>query len=436
MLLWFLLLICALPCEPAAPLPRPVLKASPSQPLEGNPMILTCVMQLPPQKPDVQNQFCFFRDNQMLGLDCRTSPELQIPVVWSKDSGSYWCQAKIMTPSITKTSLRFQIHVQSIPVSDVSLETQPPGRWVMEGEKLVLICSVANGTGDITFFWYRGALGLNLGTKTQRSLRAEFEIPSVRQTDAEQYYCVADNGHGPNLSGLINITVKSPVSHPVLTLRAPRAHTMVGDTVELHCEALRGSAPILYQLYHEDVILRNSSAPSGRGVSFNLNLTTEHSGNYFCEADNGLGAQRSKAVALNVTVPDWNGSDHLTSGVMEGLFASFGAIIFLALLFGYWLKRRTGRRSAEDPLRKNASPITQQSDYLNSPDSMQLQPFYENANIVGGDKVYSLVYHNQQELEPVIVQHTGTHMENKVFPDIYSRLRKADVTDVDYEDAM
>lgn len=76
---------------------------------------------------------------------------------------------------------------------------------------------------------------------------------------------------------------------------------MVGDTVELHCEALRGSAPILYQLYHEDVILRNSSAPSGRGVSFNLNLTTEHSGNYFCEADNGLGAQRSKAVALNVT---------------------------------------------------------------------------------------------------------------------------------------
>lgn len=24
------------------------------------------------------------------------------------------------------------------------------------------------------------------------------------------------------------------------------------------------------------------------------------------------------------------------------------------------------------------------------------------ANIVGGDKVYSLVYHNQQELEPVI----------------------------------
>lgn len=71
--------------------------------------------------------------------------------------------------------------------------------------------------------------------------------------------------------------------------------------VELRCEAQRGSPPIRYRYYHEDVILGTNSAPSGGGASFNLSLTAEHSGNYACEADNSLGAQRSEAVKLSVT---------------------------------------------------------------------------------------------------------------------------------------
>ncbi|EHB12371.1 Fc receptor-like protein 1 [Heterocephalus glaber] len=347
--------------------------------MEGGPMILTCEMWLPPRKPDVQIQFCFFRDVQMLGSGCKSSPELRITTVWNKDSGSYWCQAQIVTLSLTKTSLMSQIHVQRVPVSDVSLETQPPGGQVMEGDKLVLICSVASGTGDITFFWYRGALGSNLETKTQRSLTAEFEIALVQQKDAEQYYCAADNGHGPSLSGLISITVRSPVSRPVLTFRTPRAQTVVGDVVELHCEAPRGSPPILYQLYQEDVILGNSLAPSGGGVSFNLSLTTEHSGNYSCEADNGRPAQRSEVVTLNVTV-------------------SHGCIWDIQMLF-------QTDRICFCICRSPASPVPQQSNYRNSPDSAQLQTFYENVNAVSGDKVYSLVYHNQQERDPVAASH-------------------------------
>lgn len=80
---------------------------------------------------------------------------------------------------------------------------------MMEGEKLVLVCLVTGGTGDITFFWYKGALGLNLEMKTQRSLTATFEIPVVRESDSEQYYCAADNGYGPMVSELVSITVRS-----------------------------------------------------------------------------------------------------------------------------------------------------------------------------------------------------------------------------------
>lgn len=78
----------------------------------------------------------------------------------------------------------------------------------MEGSKLVLICSVVNATGNITYLWYRGALGSNLKTKTQHSLSAEFEITEMKRRDAEQYYCAADNGYGPVLSELVSIAVR------------------------------------------------------------------------------------------------------------------------------------------------------------------------------------------------------------------------------------
>lgn len=92
-----------------------------------------------------------------------------------------------------------------------------------------------------------------------------------------------------------------PVSRPILTLNLAGPQAVVGDLLELRCEVQRGSPPILYWFYHEDVILGNTSAPSGRGASFNLSLTTEHSGNYSCGADNGLGVQRSYMVTLNFT---------------------------------------------------------------------------------------------------------------------------------------
>ncbi|XP_008587014.1 PREDICTED: Fc receptor-like protein 3 [Galeopterus variegatus] len=283
--------------------PSPVLTASPSLPTEGSPMTLTCETQLSPQRPDVQLQFRFFRDVHVLGSGWSSSAELQIPATWSEDSGSYWCEAETMTPSIVKRSQRFQIHVQRVPVSDVNLEIQPPGGQLVEGENLILICSVAKGTGTITFSWHREGIVRSVGRKTQSSLMAELQIPNMKEHNAGRYYCAADNTYGPIISKRITVTVRIPVSRPVLTLRMPRTQAVVGDMVEFHCEALRGSPPILYEFYHENVNLERSSAPSGGGVSFKLSLTTEYSGNYSCEADNGLGVQHSHRVSLKVTVP-------------------------------------------------------------------------------------------------------------------------------------
>ncbi|KAG8519942.1 Fc receptor-like protein 3, partial [Galemys pyrenaicus] len=317
--------------------PPPVLIASPSPPIEGSPVALKCKTQLSPQRSHIQLQFRFFRGHQALVSGWSSSPELQIPTVWREDSGLYWCQAQTATLRGQKSSSKSHIQVQSselgwgeqnsgiscylkqwadrepssfhgtfslqgVPVSDVKLMVRPPEGQLIEGETLVLICSVAKGTGTITFSWHREGTS-SLGRKTERSLSAELRIPSVTEHHAGRYYCSADNILGPVLSNRIMVTPKIPVSRLVLKLRTPRVQAAVGDMVELHCEAQRGSPPILYRFYYEDITLGNSSAPSGGGASFNLSLTTEHSGNYSCEADNGLGAQHSDRITVNVLVP-------------------------------------------------------------------------------------------------------------------------------------
>ncbi|VFV30695.1 Hypothetical predicted protein [Lynx pardinus] len=283
--------------------PSPVLTASPPWPIEGSPVTLTCETWLPPQTSHTRLQFCFFKEHQALGAGWSNSPELQIPTTWSEGAASYWCQARTVIPRILKTSPRSQIRVHRVPVSDVNLEMQPPVGQLIEGEDLVLICSVAAGTGTVTFSWHREGSERSLGRKTQNALSAELRIASVREQDAGRYYCAADNMDGPVLSKRIRITLRVPVSPPVLTVRTPRAQAVEGDVVELHCEAQRGSPPILYRFYHEDVPLGSSSAPSGGEASLNLSLTAEHSGNYSCEANNSLGVQRSKMVSLSITVP-------------------------------------------------------------------------------------------------------------------------------------
>nr|XP_055218787.1 Fc receptor-like protein 2 isoform X11 [Gorilla gorilla gorilla] len=279
---------------------HPVLTASSFQPIEGGPVSLKCETRRSPQRLDVQLQFCFFRENQVLGSGWSSSPELQISAVWSEDTGSYWCEAETVTHRIRKQSLQSQIHVQI------------------------------------------------------------------------------------------------PVSRPVLTLRSPGAQAAVGDLLELHCEALRGSPPILYQFYHEDVTLGNSSAPSGGGASFNLSLTAEHSGNYSCEANNGLGAQCSEAVPVSISGPDGYRRDLMTAGVLWGLFGVLGFTGVALMLYALFHKI-SGESSATDEPRGASRPNPQEFTYSSpTPDMEELQPVYVNVGSVDVDVVYSQVWSIQQ----------------------------------------
>ncbi|XP_032116612.1 Fc receptor-like protein 5 isoform X3 [Sapajus apella] len=279
---------------------RPVLRASSFQPISGSQVTLTCETQLSLERPDAQLRFCFFRNGQTLGSGWGSSPNFQIAAMWSKDSGFYWCKAATVTHSIISDSLRSWIQVQmrmSLPVLTLSPKDVPN----FEGTKVTLHCKTQGYSPDTLYRFYHEHVLLKY--KSAHFAEGASISFSLTEEHSGNYYCTANSGHGPQRSKAVRLSVTVPVSRPVLTFGSADNLNFEGAKATLHCEAQRGSLPILYQFYHEDVILGSRSAHYTRGVAIKFSLTAEHSGNYYCTADNGRGPQRSEAVKLFITVP-------------------------------------------------------------------------------------------------------------------------------------
>ncbi|XP_069401067.1 Fc receptor-like protein 5 isoform X3 [Ovis canadensis] len=270
--------------------PSPVLRASSTQPTEGHTVTLTCESQLSLQRPEGQLQFRFVKPSTM--SEWRISPEFQFSPIRRENSGSYWCEARRINSLVQKRSQELQIQVQEI-VPDVRIQSHP--EFVFEGLELVLICSVSGVPRPTTISWYKKQHRLRKDRELQTSSETKFKVPVVQNSNAGEYYCIARNSRFSIKSDSVIISVKVPVSQPVLTLRPLGTWTLVRE-MSLQCEVQRGSLPIRYQFFHEDVLFKEIKSSSERKVLHRLSPTEKPFGNYYCTADNGLGPQRSAAV--------------------------------------------------------------------------------------------------------------------------------------------
>lgn len=90
-----------------------MLRSRPSWTTSGNQLTLICETQLPPQKSDVQLQFRFFKDGQIVEEGSKNFLK-----IWNPSSGMnkgpsyYWCEAHTVTSNVCKKSQKSQIHVE------------------------------------------------------------------------------------------------------------------------------------------------------------------------------------------------------------------------------------------------------------------------------------------------------------------------------------
>ncbi|NWV30923.1 FCRL2 protein, partial [Grantiella picta] len=87
------------------------------------------------------------------------------------------------------------------PISGVSLSAQPPSGQVALGDSLVMNCTVAAGTGPVSFSWHREGLATPLGTDPH------LELSMAGDNDSGHYQCRASDGDSVAVSPTLNVTV-------------------------------------------------------------------------------------------------------------------------------------------------------------------------------------------------------------------------------------
>nr|XP_033779296.1 Fc receptor-like protein 3 [Geotrypetes seraphini] len=286
----------------------PQLEIKPSTSLvEGSPVFLTCKTKLMVREPGLELLFTFYKDLRT-SLIKTDSPEYTIRSAQIADSGAYHCKVETVTASVRKESPQSLLHVMRIPVSGISLEVQPSGGQVNEGENLLVTCSLTTGSGLVT---------ISLGTLdpyrwVERSAfflrREEFSVMVSEEDNGNSFYCVASNDNQTTSikSKSLQIFVRLKVSQPVLRFVMDNYRAVVGDTVVLVCESLKGFPPIRYQFYHGQSLLGSLEVNRTGPGTLSVAVASEaDAGFYSCDANNDISSsiQQSKAVNLSVLVP-------------------------------------------------------------------------------------------------------------------------------------
>uniref|UniRef100_A0AAQ4Q3Q9 Ig-like domain-containing protein n=1 Tax=Gasterosteus aculeatus aculeatus TaxID=481459 RepID=A0AAQ4Q3Q9_GASAC len=214
-----------------------------------------------------------------------------------------------------------------------------PSAEMLEGGSVTLTCS-ADANPAASYTWYKQD-----GTSDPRLLSEEPQLvfSSIQSSDSGNYSCTAENQLGRKTSEFISIDVKYGPQRPSVSV-SPSAEMLEGDSVTLTCSTdANPAANYTWYKEHED-------SPRASGQIFTItDFTAEHSGNYYCEAQNEMG--RSNSTLLRITSSEKGGSSWSKTTAV----AFTSVILLVIIILAAFLLIRKRSRPAERPDNNEAS---------------------------------------------------------------------------------
>ncbi|XP_077936036.1 cell adhesion molecule CEACAM5-like isoform X2 [Gasterosteus aculeatus] len=209
-----------------------------------------------------------------------------------------------------------------------------PSAEMLEGDSVTLTCS-ADANPAASYTWYKED-----GTSDPRLLSEEPQLvfSSIQSSDSGNYSCTAENQLGRKTSDFISIDVKYGPQRPSVSV-SPSAEMLEGDSVTLTCSTdANPAANYTWYKEHED-------SPRASGQIFTItDFTAEHSGNYYCEAQNEMG--RSNSTLLLITesaVGRTTRIIHITRWTLVSV------MLILLLVFCLWTRKKKAVSSTTEP---------------------------------------------------------------------------------------
>ncbi|XP_036952844.1 carcinoembryonic antigen-related cell adhesion molecule 5-like isoform X6 [Acanthopagrus latus] len=300
----------------------PSVSVSPSAEIvEGSSVTLTCSSDANPAA-----NYTWYKENQTL----IQGPEgfYHFSSISSEDRGNYYCKSENQYGEINSSSLFIDVlYAPKFPRVTHSAE-------IVEGNSVTLTCSSdANPAANYT--WYKENQTLIQGPG------GTYVFYSLSSKDNGIYHCKSENIYGWLNSTPVNMNVQYGPRLPSLSV-SPSAEMMEGASVNLTCSSDANPAAN-YTWYKE-----NEDSPKASGQIFTItDIRAEHSGNYYCEAQNRRGRHNSTLQLIVVS----RSMKSVAAGSMTAI------LLVIICLFAFFLirQKRSMKQKAEGP-DNNAQP--------------------------------------------------------------------------------
>ncbi|XP_062366784.1 junctional adhesion molecule B [Cinclus cinclus] len=293
-----------------------------------------------------------------------------------------WCRSSAFAPRAAKALLAG--HVFTPPascvdctlwssddpdVSGISIETDIKNVKAEEFKEAILSCKHKFSKGmslriewkkiqpqGVSFVYYNSEFTGDLRGRAEM-LNTGIRIRNVTRRDSGTYRCEisAKSEEGQHLGeATITLTVLVAPTTPVCEVPSS---AMTGTVVQMSCKETEGSPPSEYQWYKNGVpLLEKTGTGSAReaNITYTMNkksgtllfntVTKNDTGEYFCEASNGIGLSQ-KCSVKRMQVDDLNVSAIIVAVVFVALVMVLcGLGVFYAQKKGYFAKESSSQK--------------------------------------------------------------------------------------------
>ncbi|XP_058865051.1 B-cell receptor CD22-like [Acipenser ruthenus] len=268
-----------------------------------------------------ESSFVWYREGQPISNE--KSNKLQFNVSY-EHSGKYCCAA---AEKSRIKSEEINLIVKYSP-KNTSASVRAPG-GIAEGSSVTLTCTSNANPPVSSYTWFRR----DGNGDEEKAHQQHLNFSSITSSNSGDYYCEAKNSLGAQNSSSVHLSVTDSPKNTSASVRAPGG-IVEGSSVTLTCTSNANPPVSSYTWFRRD---GNGDEEKARQQHLNFSsITSSNSGDYYCEAQNSLGAQNSSSVHLSVT-------GRITNEGMKTILAIVAAsIAFGILMLGIivFIKRR------------------------------------------------------------------------------------------------
>ncbi|KAB0367051.1 hypothetical protein FD755_020375 [Muntiacus reevesi] len=249
---------------------------------EGDDLQVKCTVQVTHQAPSFP-EIIIQKDREIVAHNSHSSEAVYSVMATTEHNGNYTC--KVEASRISKVS--------NVVVNITELFSKPKlessAIHLDQGEDLNLWCSIP-GAPPANFTIQKGGTTVS---QTQNFTKR------VSEWDSGSYTCVAGVGRVVKKSNTVQITVCEMLSKPRI-FHDSRSEVIKGQTIEVSCQSINGTAPIFYQLSDASKPVANQSVGSNEPAIFRDKPMKDVE--YWCSADNCHSHTKMFSEVLRVKV--------------------------------------------------------------------------------------------------------------------------------------